>query len=41
LLDTNAATFIVLLKTMAKISPWLLPCLFKINNNNNEEIWGN
>jgi len=38
LLDTNAAILIVLLKTMAKISPWLLLCLFKINKDN-EEIW--
>jgi len=37
LLDTNGATLTALLKTMAKISPWLLPCLFKINNKDNEE----
>jgi len=30
LLDTNRATLTTLLKTMAKISPWPLPCLFKI-----------
>jgi len=38
LLDTNGATLIAQLKTMAKISQWLLPCLFKINNRDNEEI---
>jgi len=37
-LDTNAAILIALLKTMAKLSPWLLLCLFKINNKGNEEI---
>ena len=31
----NAATLIALLKTMAKISPWLLPHLFTINNKDN------
>jgi len=35
LLDTNGAALIALLKTTAKISPWLLPCLFKINNKDN------
>jgi len=28
LLDTIGATLIALLKIMAKISPWQLPCLF-------------
>jgi len=37
-LHYNGATLIALLKTMAKISPWLLPCLFKINDKDNEEI---
>jgi len=41
LLETNGVTLIALLKTMAKISPWLLPCLFEISNKDNEEIWGN
>jgi len=41
LLDTNRDTLIALLKTMAKISPWLRPCFFKTNNKDNEEIWGN
>ena len=40
LLDTNGATLIALLKSMAKIWPWLLSCIFKINNKDNEEIWG-
>jgi len=26
---------------MAKISSWMLLCLFKINNKDNEEIWTN
>jgi len=38
LLDTSGATLIAILKTMAKITPWLLPCLYKINNKDNEEI---
>jgi len=34
---TNGATLIALLKAVAKISPWLLPCLFKINNKEIEQ----
>jgi len=41
LLDTNVASLIALLKMMAKISLWLLPCFCNIRNNDNEEIWGN
>jgi len=36
MLDTKGATLIALLKTMAKISPWLLTCLFKISDKDNE-----
>jgi len=38
LLDTNRATLIALLKTMAKIRSLLLPCLFNTNNKDDEEI---
>ena len=38
LLDTNGATLIALLKMKAKISLWLLPCLFNIRSKDNEEI---
>jgi len=37
LLDTNGATLIALLKTMANISLWLLPRLFEMNIKDNED----
>jgi len=41
LLDTNTAPCLDYWNTMAKISSWVLLCLFKMHNKDTKEICGN